>query len=381
MLLGGFGGAGFVLAGSKGVLQRKAALAGGPIGLTGLQLCLESGRFSKRRQTNIGLRQQLLLGLLLGTGFLCGLGLLAGQSQSGCLLGVQGLYQQQSVQCSLCRLDLLGQLLQKGLVTSVAGRLSLGALPQRGKTVAVRLFLRQLFLQVTGLPGGTQGLLCLAQLSFQLGAAVAELCQLHSQTLGETVQQSLSCVRSSQVGKLRDGFVFRVGLRAGDRGQDAPDLLVFQAQFLVHPAALLLQAVLQFLIGLCAEQLAEDLGALGGIGVQQPGKLALGDHGDLAELLVIQPQHGSDGGIYFAGTGHRGTAVRVTKLCVRFFRRVPLGRGFWAAGTPGCGARCIPGPAPQIPALQRSGCPGRHTCCAAWRRPAHRRWSGHTGHR
>lgn len=213
MLLGGFGGAGFVLAGSKGVLQlKKRLLAAVQFGLTGLQLCLESGRFSKRRQTNIGLRQQLLLGLLLGTGFLCGLGLLAGQSQSGCLLGVQGLYQQQSVQCSLCRLDLLGQLLQKGLVTSVAGRLSLGALPQRGKTVAVRLFLRQLFLQVTGLPGGTQGLLCLAQLSFQLGAAVAELCQLHSQTLGETVQQSLSCVRSSQVGKLRDGFVFRVGL-------------------------------------------------------------------------------------------------------------------------------------------------------------------------
>ncbi len=95
----------------------------------------------------------------------------------------------------------------------------------------------------------------------------------------------------------------------------------------------------------------------------------------LGPPTFVELDFGVGGLVYTGGRGPGNPALRP-----RFPSCTP-GPGFWAAGTPGCGARCIPGPAPQNPALPRSGCPGRHTCCAAWRRPAHRRWSGHTGHR
>ena len=72
-------------------------------------------------------------------------------------------------------------------------------------------------------------------------------------------------------------------------------------------------------VGLGTEQLAENAAALLGGGIQQLGELPLRDHGDLAELVVVQPQNVQHGGVHIPCLGHRRAAVGIGEGGVCFF--------------------------------------------------------------
>ena len=105
----------------------------------------------------------------------------------------------------------------------------------------------------------------------------------------------------------------RLGLRvvwgAGNAGQDLPQPDALSRALGAESCALGAESVLQLLVALGAEQLAEDAAALLGGGVQQPGELPLRDHGDLGELVVVQADELDDGGGDLLGPGDGGPAV------------------------------------------------------------------------
>ena len=72
-------------------------------------------------------------------------------------------------------------------------------------------------------------------------------------------------------------------------------------------------------IALGAEQLAENAAALLGGSVEQLCELTLRDHGDLAELAVVQPDDLLHGGSHILGFGHRRTAIGIGEGGIRFF--------------------------------------------------------------
>ena len=82
---------------------------------------------------------------------------------------------------------------------------------------------------------------------------------------------------------------------------------------------LLLQCVLQFLVALGAEELAENAAPLLGGGVQQTAELPLRDHGDLRELVVVQPDEVRHGGGDLFRFRHGRAAVGVGEDGVGLF--------------------------------------------------------------
>ena len=87
---------------------------------------------------------------------------------------------------------------------------------------------------------------------------------------------------------------------------------------------------METLVGLGAEQLAEDLAPLLGGSVEQPGELPLSDHGDLGELVVIQPDDVHHGGGDVLGPGDGRAAVGVGEAGVGLFGGKALAPGFRA---------------------------------------------------
>ena len=101
----------------------------------------------------------------------------------------------------------------------------------------------------------------------------------------------------------------RVVGRVSDAGQHRVQLDVLGRALGGELGVFLLEGVLQFLVALGAEQLAEDPAPFFGGSVQQPGELPLRDHGDLGKLVVVQPDELSDGGGDLFRLGHGRAAV------------------------------------------------------------------------
>ena len=135
----------------------------------------------------------------------------------------------------------------------------------------------------------------------------------------EPVQQGGDFLGGALRRKPAQRFGVGVGLRIADAGEHRVQLDVLGRALGREAGVLLLQRVLQFLVALGAEQFAEDLAPLLGRGVEQAGELPLRDHGDLAELVVVQPDEGGDGGGDILRPGHGRPSVRVGEDGVRLF--------------------------------------------------------------
>ena len=174
----------------------------------------------------------------------------------------------------------------------------------------VGLLCSQLLCQLPGLLCRTQLLLHGVQLRFGVlqGGSGAFLCgPLAGQ---QRVQQSKCGVRLSLGAQRGKSCGVRVIGGVLDAGEQAVQPGVLGGALLAEGSAFGLQALLQAGVALGAEQLAEDAAALLGGGVEQPGELSLCDHGDLAELAVIQPDDLHDGGGHVLGSGHRRAGRR-----------------------------------------------------------------------
>ena len=132
--------------------------------------------------------------------------------------------------------------------------------------------------------------------------------------------------------RLRQGQLARAGLV--QRGQrlvplDAAEVLVHAGPgglaLLLQPPGLALEPVLEHHVVPRPEQLAEDLLPRPGVRQQELEEVALGDHGDLGELVAVQPDQRDDGAVHLPALRDH-TAVRQVQLRLR-----PLGGGAAAA--------------------------------------------------
>ena len=216
----------------------------------------------------------------------------------------------------LCGLP--GQQVQLCGIACMTGAFGPGGFQYGLRGGKVGLLCSQLLCQLPGLLCRTQLLLHGVQLRFGVlqGGSGAFLCGPLAGQQG--VQQSKRGIRlslSAQRGKSRGVRVIGGVL---DAGEQAVQLCILSGALLAESSAFGLQALLQAGVALGAEQLAEDAAALLGGGVEQPGELPLCDHGDLAELAVIQPDDLHDGGGHILGSGHRRAGVGKGEDGIRF---------------------------------------------------------------
>ena len=218
----------------------------------------------------------------------------------------------------------------------MAGRFGLGSVQNGPQSVLPGLRGGQLKAELLGLFGPAQRLLELVQLCLGLspgGGGGAQRLLLPGQQGVQKRKQRLRRrlpARLAEGGQLvQNGFV-GVPLDPAQAGEQLPDADALLLPLAGEGGVLGLQPLLETLVGLGAEQLAEDLAPLLGGSVEQPGELPLGDHGDLGELVVIQPDdvHHSGGDVLGPGDGR--AAIGVGEAGVGFFSGKALAPGFRA---------------------------------------------------
>ena len=107
--------------------------------------------------------------------------------------------------------------------------------------------------------------------------------------------------------------------------------------FLIFIQRLTLQPLLQALVELRMEQLAEDFAAFICIRIEEFAELSLRNHGDLRKLLIIQSQQLLHRPVHLARLGHRLTRIGIAQLCRRTLQRqaaAALGRTLILGVTP-----------------------------------------------
>ena len=134
----------------------------------------------------------------------------------------------------------------------------------------------------------------------------------------QTFQQGKGRLRLGLGVQCGKGIGIRVVGRKPDAGEQTVQLCILGGALLAEGGAFGLQALLQAGIALGAEQLAENAAALLGGSVEQLCELPLRDHGDLAELAVVQPDDLLHGGSHILGFGHRRTAIGIGEGGIRF---------------------------------------------------------------
>ena len=211
----------------------------------------------------------------------------------------------------LCLRHLSGKNIQLGGIACVAGALGTGSFQHRQGSGKLCLLCGQLCGQLSGLLGGTQLTLYFVQLGFGVleGSSNGLLRGLLAGQ--QTFQQGKGRLRLGLGVQCGKGIGIRVVGRKPDAGEQTVQLCILGGALLAEGGAFGLQA-------LGAEQLAEDLAPLLGGGVEQAGELPLRDHGDLAELAVVQPDDLLHGGSHILGFGHRRTAIGIGEGGIRF---------------------------------------------------------------
>ena len=91
--------------------------------------------------------------------------------------------------------------------------------------------------------------------------------------------------------------------------------------FLIFIQRLTLQPLLQALVELRMEQLAEDFAAFICIRIEKFAELSLRNHGDLRKLLIIQSQQLLHRPVHLARFRHRLTRIGIAQLCRRTLQR------------------------------------------------------------
>ena len=201
----------------------------------------------------------------------------------------------------------------------MAGRIGAGRVPAGEQGGKLSLLFDPLAAERFGLLGPAQRLLQSVQLRLRGGVGGSSSGEFRFLPGEEPVQQGSDFLGGALRRKPAQRFGVGVGLRIADAGEHRVQLDVLGRALGREAGVLLLQRVLQFLVALGAEQFAEDLAPLLGRGVEQAGELPLRDHGDLAELIVVQPDEGGDGGGDILRPGHGRAAVRVGEDGVRLF--------------------------------------------------------------
>ena len=282
---------------AKGLPHRSALLRIVP--LAGLNSCV-LGTVLVERTQSFTLGQSLGFGL--GSGQL-------GSIPRGLLLMAQGIQLIVGGKGRLCLRHLSGKNIQLGGIACVAGALGTGSFQHRQGSGKLCLLCGQLCGQLAGLLGGTQLTLYFVQLGFGVleGSRNGFLRGLLA--CQQTFQQGKGRLRLGLGVQCGKGIGIRVVGRKPDAGEQTVQLCILGGALLAEGGAFGLQALLQPGVALGAEQLAEDAAALLGGGVEQPGELSLCDHGNLAELAVIQPDDLHDGGGHVLGSGHRRAGV------------------------------------------------------------------------
>ena len=216
-------------------------------------------------------------------------------------------------------LQLGGQSVQCGGIAGMAGRIGAGCVPAGEQGGKLSLFFDPLAAKGFGLLGPAQRLLQSVQLRLRGGVGGGSSGEFRFLPGEEPVQQGGDFLGGALRRKPAQRFGVGVGLRIADAGEHRVQLDILGRALGREAGVLLLQRVLQFLVALGAEQFAEDLAPLLGRGVEQAGELPLRDHGDLAELVVVQPDEGGDGGGDILRAGHGRAAVREGEDGVRLF--------------------------------------------------------------
>ena len=218
----------------------------------------------------------------------------------------------------LCLRHLSGKNIQLGGIACVAGALGTGSFQHRQGSGKLCLFCGQLCGQLSGLLCGTQLTLYFVQLGFGVleGSSNGLLRGLLAGQ--QTFQQGKGRLRLGLGVQCGKGIGIRVVGRKPDAGEQTVQLCILGGALLAEGGAFGLQALLQPGIALGAEQLAENAAALLGGSVEQLCELTLRDHGDLAELAVVQPDDLLHGGSHILGFGHRRTAIGIGEGGIRF---------------------------------------------------------------
>ena len=193
----------------------------------------------------------------------------------------------------------------------MAGGFRAGGVPQGQRGGQCGLLFRQLPGQLLGLPGGTQLLLHGFQLKFGGAQGVSGSGLLGLLTFQQCFQKLQSGLRGSLGAQGVQRCRVRIVCGVQDAGEQAVQLGVLGQALLVQPGVFLLQAHLQLLIALGAEQPAEDAAPVLGGSVQQLGELSLRNEHDLGKLIVIQPDDLLHGGSDLFGLGDGRTPVGV----------------------------------------------------------------------
>ena len=233
-------------------------------------------------------------------------------------------------------LELSGQRVQRGGISGVAGRFGLGGVQNGPQSVLPGLRGGQLEAELLGLFGPAQRLLELVQLCLSPspgGGGGAQRLLLPGQQgvqKGQHPFRRRLPARLAEGGQLVQNGSIGVPLGPAQAGEQLPDADALLLPLAGEGGVLGLQPLLETLVGLGAEQLAEDLAPLLGGGVEQPGELPLGDHGDLGELVVVQPDDVHHGGGDVLGPGDGRTAVGVGEAGVGLFGGEALAPGFRA---------------------------------------------------
>ena len=218
----------------------------------------------------------------------------------------------------LCLRHLSGKNIQLGGIACVAGALGTGSFQHRQGSGKLCLLCGQLCGQLSGLLGSTQLTLYFVQLGFGVleGSSNGLLRGLLAGQ--QTFQQGKGRLRLGLGVQCGKGIGIRVVGRKPDAGEQTVQLCILGGALLAEGGAFGLQALLQPGIALGAEQLAENAAALLGGSVEQLCELTLRDHGDLAELAVVQPDDLLHGGSHILGFGHRRTAIGIGEGGIRF---------------------------------------------------------------
>ena len=218
----------------------------------------------------------------------------------------------------LCLRHLSGKNIQLRGIACVAGALGTGSFQHRQGSGKLCLLCGQLCGQLSGLLGGTQLTLYFVQLGFGVleGSSNGLLRGLLAGQ--QTFQQGKGRLRLGLGVQCGKGIGIRVVGRKPDAGEQTVQLCILGGALLAEGGAFGLQALLQPGIALGAEQLAENAAALLGGSVEQLCELTLRDHGDLAELAVVQPDDLLHGGSHILGFGHRRTAIGIGEGGIRF---------------------------------------------------------------
>ena len=241
-----------------------------------------------------------------------------GSIPRGLLLMAQGIQLIVGGKGRLCLRHLAGKNIQLGGIACVAGALGTGSFQHRQGSGKLCLLCGQLCGQLSGLLGGTQLTLYFVQLGFGVleGSSNGLLRGLLAGQ--QTFQQGKGRLRLGLGVQCGKGIGIRVVGRKTDAGEQTVQLCILGGALLAEGGAFGLQALLQPGIALGAEQLAENAAALLGGSVEQLCELTLRDHGDLAELAVVQPDDLLHGGSHILGFGHRRTAIGIGEGGIRF---------------------------------------------------------------